>query len=273
MSAGLPLLAKKIRRDIVEMAIAAGRGHIASAFSLVEMLLVLYENILHVSPDNPNDPDRDRLILSKGHGCLALYAILAHMGFFPRDELWRFGQVDSILGGHPERSKIPGVEASTGALGHGLSIGVGIALAAKMDERRYRTFVIVGDGECNEGTVWEAALSAAKHQLGALTVLVDYNKMQSYGRTSEVLELEPFADKWQAFGFRVFQADMNAPEHFAAIMASCTEIIGRQPNAIICHTVKGKGVSFVENNPHWHHRSRLSDDEIHRLRAELNRVD
>lgn len=270
MDAGFPLLAKKIRRDIVEMAIAAGRGHIASAFSLVEMLLVLYQNVLHVSPANPNDPDRDRLILSKGHGCLALYAVLANAGFFPRDELWRFGQAESILGGHPERSKVPGVEASTGALGHGLSIGVGIAMAAKMDGRCYRTFVVVGDGECNEGTIWEAALSAAKHQLSALTVLVDYNKMQSYGRTRDVLELEPFADKWQAFGCRVFQVDMNAPQQLAETLVFCTENVGQQPNVIVCHTIKGKGVSFVENNPQWHHRSRLTDDEIRRLRSELD---
>ncbi len=260
--------AKRIRRDIIETVIAAGRGHIAPAFSLVEILLVLYNDILNVHPDRVDDPDRDRLILSKGHGCLALYAVLARQDFFPVEELQRFCREEGILGGHPEHRKIPGVEATTGALGHGLSIGLGMALAARLEERSFRVFVIVGDGECNEGSIWEAALSAAKHGLDNLIVLVDYNKMQSYGAVDDVVGLEPFAEKWRAFGFAVHEADMEHPEVLRQVLLGLPFEPGR-PNAVICHTIKGKGVSFVENNPAWHHRTRLSEAEIAALRAAL----
>ncbi len=164
---------------------------------------MLYDDVLRIDPKNPRDPERDRAILSKGHGCLALYALLADRGFFPLSELDDFCGTDSILGGHPEYGMVPGVEASTGALGHGLSIGVGLALAARMRGRAYRTFVLMGDGEINEGSVWEAAMGAAKHGLDNLVALIDYNKLQSYGPTDYVLPLEPLADKWRSFGFVV----------------------------------------------------------------------
>ena len=198
---------KALRRTIVKTIETARRGHVGSAFSLVEILRVLYDDILRCDPANPRWAERDRCILSKGHGCLALYAILADKGFFPASELWKFCKPDGILGGHPEYGKVPGVEASTGSLGHGLSIGIGFALHARMSHAPWRVFVVVSDGESNEGSVWEAALCAAKHRLSQLTVLVDYNKQQSYGSTFEVLDLEPFAQKWRAFGSAVTEVD------------------------------------------------------------------
>jgi len=258
-------LGRKTRRDMIDMVIAAGRGHVASAFSLVEILLVLYNEILRFDPKRHDWPDRDRLILSKGHGCLALYAILADHGFFPREALKHYCAPKGILGGHPERHKVPGVEASTGALGHGLSIGVGMALAAKRDGRDYRVFVVVGDGECDEGSVWEAALSASKHRLDNLTVLIDYNKQQSYGDVAEVLPLEPFADKWRAFGFETGEADMKRPQELRDLLTH----VSAGPRAVICHTIKGQGVSFMERNLHWHHKGKLTETEIINLFNEL----
>lgn len=257
---------RRIRRTITEMVIAAGRGHVGSAFSLVEILLVLYKEILRVDPKNPAWPDRDRLILSKGHGCLALYPILSELGFFPAEELLKYCRPKGILGGHPEHHKIPGVEASTGALGHGLSIGIGMAMAARMDARPPKVFVILGDGECDEGSVWEAAMHASKHKLDNLVVLVDYNKQQSYSDVAEVLPLEPFADKWRAFGFRVDEADMERPHDLAALLKK-TGFAG--PRVIICHTIKGKGISFIERNLHWHHKGKLTEVEIENIFNEL----
>lgn len=260
-------LGKKIRRDIADALIAAGRGHLGSAFSLVEILIVLYMDILKVDPKNPNWKDRDRLILSKGHGCLALYSTLAHLGFFPKEELKNFCKPEGLLGGHPEHGKIPGVEASTGALGHGLSIGVGMALAARMDGKSHQVCVVLGDGECDEGSVWEAALHASKHGLDNLTALVDYNKQQSYSEVSEVLPLEPFLDKWRAFGFDAYEADMDRPQELLNILRT-PKAKGR-PRAVICHTIKGKGVSFIEKNLHWHHKTKLTETEIVNLYNEL----
>ena len=239
----------------------AGRGHPASAFSVVEILRSLYYHILKYDSDNPRWNKRDRCILSKGHGCLALYAILADKGFFPKCELDKFCKKNGILGGHPEQNKIPGVEASTGSLGHGLSIGIGMALNSKIDNNNYRVFVITGDGECNEGSVWEAALCAGKHKLSNLTVLIDYNKQQSYGSTSEIQELEPFSNKWESFGFAVKEInghDMNI------LTRSLQDLPFKKnkPNALICHTVKGKGISFMENNLSWHHKSKLTSENI-----------
>jgi len=252
---------KDIRRSIIKMVEAGGRGHIGPAMSLVEMLRVLYDSFLRYRSDEPLWPDRDRLILSKGHGCLALYATLAHKGFFPQDELVTFGKANSRLGGHPEWRKIPGIEASTGALGHGLPIGVGMALAAKIRKQDYRVVVITGDGEINEGSVWEAAMSAAKHKLSNLSVFVDYNKLQAYGPTCEVLDLEPLTDKWRSFGFQVEEVDghdVNALEHLMTRLP----LNSQKPTAVICHTIKGKGLPFAESNAEWHHKSGLSLEEI-----------
>lgn len=259
-------LGRQTRKTITEMVIAAGRGHVGSAFSIVETLLVLYKAILRVDPKNPHWEDRDRLILSKGHGCLALYPILCELGFFPREELLKYCKPDGILGGHPEHQKIPGVEASTGALGHGLSIGIGMALAARLNRRDYGVYVIVGDGECDEGSIWEGALSASKHGLSNLTVLVDYNKQQSYGDVSEVLPLEPFADKWRAFGFETLEAHMDRP---AELEDALKKPRSGAPRVVITHTIKGKGISFIEKNLSWHHKGKLTPLEIENIFNEL----
>lgn len=247
---------------------AGKRGHVASAFSVVEILRVLYDDVLRYDPHSPRWPDRDRFILSKGHGCLALYVLLAEKGFFPEAELWKFCRSDGILGGHPEYGKVPGVEASTGSLGHGLSISLGMAIHARRTRATYRIFVVVSDGEANEGSLWEAALCASKHRLSNLTVLVDYNKQQSYGTTYEVLDLEPFADKWRAFGFAVEEVDGHSAGELRAALARVPFHPDR-PSLIICHTVKGKGVGFVENNLQWHHKSRVTDEEVRSLLAAL----
>ncbi|MDW8308969.1 MAG: transketolase [Verrucomicrobiales bacterium] len=259
---------RHLRRQIVRALEKGGRGHVGSAFSLVEMLRVLYDEVLRYDPKNPRWPERDRFILSKGHGCLALYVLLAEKGFFPEEELWKFCKADGILGGHPEAGKIPGVEASTGSLGHGLPIGVGMALAARMDGAPHRVFVVVSDGESNEGSLWEAALCAAKHRLSNLTVLVDYNKQQSYSTTYEVLDLEPFAEKWRAFGFAVEEVDGHSVSALRAVLAR-VPFDPNKPSAIICHTIKGKGVSFVENNLSWHHKNKVTPEEIRSLLAAL----
>jgi len=257
---------RTLRLAIVDAFASAGRGHLGSAFSLVEILRVLYDDILRFDPARPRWPGRDRMILSKGHGCLALYAILADKGFFPAAELARFCAPEGILGGHPEYGKVPGVEASTGSLGHGLSIGVGMALALRGQDRR--VFVLDSDGECDEGSLWEAALHAAKHRLDQLTVLVDYNHMQSYGTTAEVLPLDPLGAKWEAFGFAVAEVDGHDPAALRAVLGRTPLRAGR-PSAIICHTVKGKGVPFLEGNAKWHHKTKASEQEISALRAAL----
>lgn len=257
-----------LRHQVVKIFACSRRGHLGAAFSLIEILRVLYDDILRYDSSRPSWPDRDRCILSKGHGCLALYVILADKGFFPEAELWKFCAAEGILGGHPDYGKVPGVEASTGSLGHGLSIGVGFALNAKIDSAGHRVFVVLGDGECNEGSVWEAALSAGNRKVSNLTVLVDYNKQQSYDSTFSVQDLEPFADKWRSFGFAVGEVD----GHDISALKDALDRLPfepEKPSAIICHTVKGKGVDFAENNLLWHHKSRISDEDIEALHRAL----
>jgi transketolase len=258
----------ELRREILRIVHSSRRGHINSAFSLVEILRVLYDDVLRVDPARPDWPDRDRFILSKGHGCLALYPVLAEKGFFPKEHLATFCASGSILGGHPQAGKVPGVEASTGSLGHGLPIGVGFALNARLDGRDYRTFVLLGDGECDEGSVWEAALCAGKHRLASLTVLVDYNKMQCYGTTREVQDLEPFAAKWRAFGFATREVDGHDVRALRRLLRA-TPFDERKPSAIVCHTVKGRGIPKLEENAGWHHKSKISDEEMQSLAYEL----
>lgn len=264
LSSGLDDRSIDLRRAVVRTLDASRRGHLASALSLVEIVRVLYDDVLRYDPQNPKWPHRDRCILSKGHGCLTLYVMLAEKGFFPESELNRFCKSDGILGGHPDYEKVPGIEASTGSLGHGLSIGIGFALNARYEKMDYRTFVIVGDGECNEGSIWEAAMCAGKHRLSNLTVVVDYNKQQSYSTTYKVQNLEPFAAKWRSFGFAV--REVNGHDVGALrFVFSGVPFEPDRPNAIICHTVKGKGIGFVERNLAWHHKSRISDEDIQAL--------
>ncbi len=253
-----------LRRRIVRMMVDAGRGHLASALSLVEILRVLYDDILHYDPLNPNCPGRDRLILSKGHGCMALYMMLAEKGFFPESELSLFCQFEGILGGHPEYPRVPGVEASTGSLGHGPSIGLGLALNAKHDKNGARVFVIIGDGEANEGSVWEAVLSCAKHRTDNYTMIVDYNKQQSYGTTREVLDLEPISAKWKAFGWAVTEVDGHDVRQLKRVFSDLPLEAGK-PSVVICHTIKGAGIDCVEHDLTWHHKSRLKEEELRAL--------
>lgn len=258
----------ELRRTILRILSFSRRGHLGAAFSLVEIMRVLYDRILHYDAGNPSLPDRDRCILSKGHGCLALYAILADKGFFPEEALWRFCQNGAILGGHPERGRIPGVEASTGSLGHGLSMGIGFALNARLEGISHRVFVIMGDGESNEGSVWEGAMCAGKYGLDHLTVIIDYNRMQSYGPVDQVQELEPYGDKWRSFGFGVSEIDGHDPTALFNRLSSLPIEPGK-PSAVICKTVKGMGIGRAENNPKWHHKSRISDSEMAALFLEL----
>jgi transketolase len=256
-----------LRHAIVDALIGGRRGHVGSSFSLVEILRVLYDDVLRFRPREPRWPDRDRCILSKGHGCLALYAILADKGFFPRSELALQCTPGALLGGHPD-PHIPGVEASTGSLGHGLGLGVGMALAARMRGASHRVFAIMGDGETQEGSVWEAALVASKYALDKLVAVIDYNKLQSYGPVSDVLPLEPLAEKWRAFGFAVREVDGHDVEALRATFAALPFENGK-PNVVIAHTVKGKGISFAENDADWHHKATVDAEMGARLRAAL----
>jgi transketolase len=256
-----------LRRRVLDVLADSRRGHVASAFSLLEIVRVLYDEVLRYDPARPDWDARDRFVFSKGHGCLALYVLLAEKGFFPESELRRVCEFEALLGGHPEHFN-PGVEASTGSLGHGLSLAVGMALAARIDRKTHRVFALLGDGECAEGSVWEAALSASKHGLDNLTVLVDRNHFQCYGPTEEVGPLEPFADKWRSFNFAVRECDGH---DVAALGEALSELPYRRgrPSALICHTRKGKGVPSMEQSPDWHHTNKISDEALASLYREL----
>src|SRR5215470_18919358 len=259
---------KELRRLAVRALHGGERGHVGSSMSLVEIMRVLYDDILRYRPQQPDWRERDRMILSKGHGCIALYVMLADKGFIPIDTLDTFCRRDSILGGHPEAAKVPGVEASTGALGHGLSVGVGMALAARIEKRDSRIIVVMGDGEINEGSVWEAALCAGKHKLSNLTAVVDYNKIQSAGPTREIQDLEPLLDKWRAFNFAAADVDGHDVNSLSNVFRRLP-LSGDKPSAIICHTVKGKGIPFAEHDANWHHKSKIANDTIAKLNAAL----
>jgi len=255
-----------LRRLIVRGLAGGERGHVGSSMSLVEILRVLYDDILRFRADEPKWPQRDRMILSKGHGCLALYAVLADKGFIPVETLDTFCRRDSILGGHPEAAKVPGVEASTGSLGHGLSYGIGMALAAGIEKRDSRVMVVMGDGEIDEGSVWEAALCAGKHRLSKLTAIVDYNKIQSAGPTREVQDLEPLLDKWRAFNFAAIDVDGHDVAALRNVFRRLP-LAPDRPSAVICHTVKGKGIAFAENDANWPHKSNIGQDVASQLHA------
>ncbi len=265
---GLDARSLYLRRLVVRTLEGGGRGHIGSSMSLIEILRVLYDDVLRHRPAEPHWPARDRMILSKGHGCLALYVLLADKGYFGLDALDTFCRRDSILGGHPEAGKVPGVEASTGALGHGLSVGLGMALALRARKSDSRVFVVMGDGEINEGSVWEAAMCAGKHGVAHLTALVDYNKIQSAGPTREIQDLEPLADKWRAFGFAVEEVDGHDVAALRRLLARLP-LAADRPTAVICHTVKGKGIAFAENDANWHHKAKIGGDLVGRMYGAL----
>lgn len=246
-------LARRIRGHALRMVHAAKSSHIGSCLSIADILAVLYAEILRINPRRPDDPDRDRFILSKGHAAAALYAALAEADFFPVEELASYCREGSMLTGHVSHA-VPGVEVSTGSLGHGLSIGVGMALAARADRRNGRVFCLLSDGECDEGSIWEAILFAPHHRIDNLVAIVDYNKIQSFGSVSDVLDLSPFADKWLAFGWHVIELDGHDLDVLATAMRAIPAAIGK-PTAIIAHTIKGRGVSFMEDRLEWHYKS------------------
>ena len=258
-----------LRRKVLDIFLNAGRGHLLSAFSCLDIISVLYDSVLQVRPDEPDWPLRDRFILSKGHGALALYTILSENLFFSGEELETFCNFASKAGGHPERNALPGIEASTGSLGHGPSLGVGMALAARLDRRASRVFVLCGDGETNEGSVWEACLYASKYALTNFTLLIDYNKQQSWGNINDIMPLEPYADKFRAFGFAVEEVDGHDTSALRETF-SRLPFHPEKPSCLICHTTRGKGIPFLEGNLDWHHKARLSTAERSALESALH---
>lgn len=255
----LSRLARAVRRRDLQMVHDAKLGHIGGDLSAADILVTLYFGVLNVDPHAPNDPERDRFILSKGHCAGALYTTLAHANFFPLDELNTFVQPLSRLNGHPDRNKVPGVETNTGPLGHGLPVAVGAALAAKLTHERWRVFVLTGDGELQEGSNWEAAMSASHYRLDNLTVIVDRNRLQQGDWTERTMHLDPLADKWRAFGWSVQEVDGHDYALLLETFAHMPFELGK-PNCIIANTHKGKGVSFMQDKAAWHHRVPTSEE-------------
>ena len=253
-------LAAKLRANVIDMSHAAKAAHLASALSCIDIISVLYESVLNIRPHEPKWSDRDRFILSKGHAATALYAALAHKGFITEEDLTTYGHAGSMLEEHPT-PKLAGVEAATGSLGHGLPIGCGIALAARIKAQQYRTFVLMSDGECNEGSVWEACLFAAANRLGNLCAFVDFNKWQATGRSREVLGLDPLADKFRSFGWDVHEIDGHDHQQILGAIGKVSHDYSK-PTMVVSHTVKGKGVSFMEDDNNWHYRVPTSDEVL-----------
>ena len=259
--------ARAIRVHDLRMVYGAGLGHIGGEFSAIDILATLYFRILRVNPSDPTAPDRDRFVLSKGHSAAALYATLAEAGFFPTDELSTFMAPMSRLNGHPDRNKVPGVETNTGPLGHGLPVAVGMALAARMDGSSRRTFVLAGDGELQEGSMWEAAMAAGHFGLDSLTVIVDRNGLQQGDFTERTMRLEPLAEKWRAFGWAVREADGHDHADLIKVLESVPFEWGK-PSCVIAHTHKGYGISFATDRVEWHHHV-PNEDEFERALDEL----
>jgi transketolase len=247
----LTQIANDLRCLVVKMVYRAGSGHIGGSLSAADMMAALYFGTLRIDPARPEWEERDRFILSKGHACPILYAALARRGYFPIEELWTLRRVGSRLQGHPDRIKTPGVDATTGSLGQGISHAVGAALSARLKCQGYRVYVMVGCGESQEGQVWEAAMSASHYELGNLTVLHDYNGRQIDGANPEVMSIAPVPDKWRAFGWHVVEIDGHDMGQIVDALDKAKETLD-QPTAIVAHTIKGKGVSFMEDRSEWH---------------------
>jgi transketolase len=247
----LKKLTVSVRRDIVEMIYRVNSGHPGGSLSATELVTALYFNIMNYDAQNPHWADRDRFILSKGHACPVLYSCMARAGFFPYEELKTLRRIDSRIQGHPEVRKLPGIEASTGSLGQGLSIGTGLALGAKLQGKSYRTYVLTGDGELDEGQVWEAALFAGNKKIDNLVAIVDNNGQQLDGWVKDIMPLGPLADKWKSFNWEVIEIDGHDMQQVLDAFAKA-ETIKEKPTVIIAHTIKGKGVSFMENNLEFH---------------------
>ena len=269
-SSDLTEKARWLRCELFEMVMRQKKGHIPSSFSCADILTALYYGgIVRYTPGNADAPDRDRVIISKGHAAMALYPILADIGYFPKEELTRFTQPGGLLGMYAD-FRIPGIEGISGSLGHGVGMGAGMALAARMDKRDYRTFVILGDGECYEGSIWESAMFAAHHKLDNLVTIVDRNALCILGQTEELLELGDLEDKWRSFGWHAVTANGHS---FNSILNALSNVGGTKgrPLAIIANTVKGKGISFMEGRSEWHNRM-PSEEQIALARAELGIV-
>jgi transketolase len=247
-------LADRIRRHAIEMTHRGKSSHVGSILSIADILGVLYGEVLNVYPDDPRHPDRDRFILSKGHAGAGVYAALAEIGFFDPELLKQHYQNGSIFSGHVSHKGVPGVEFSTGSLGHGLGVATGMAMAAKLSGKGHRVHAVLSDGECDEGSNWEAILFAAHNKLGNLTASVDYNKLQSLKPVSETLGLEPFTDKWRSFGWHVADVDGHDHDQLLAAYAAANAETDR-PSVVICNTTKGNGISFMENSVLWHYRT------------------
>ncbi len=263
----LEALARKLRFRIVRTSHLSGTPHLGSCLSCLDLLVYLYWNALRIDPNNPTAELRDRFILSKGHAAPALFQVLAERGFFAVDDLENYGEDGSLFGEHPPTpSHLGGIEAATGSLGHGLPMALGMALAARISSRPYRVYAVLSDGECNEGSVWEAALLAAAQKVSNLTIAIDYNKWQATGRSNEVLGLAPLADKWKAFGWCVTEIDGH---DFGSIAQAVTaNAHDPRPKAIIANTIKGRGVSFMEDDNNWHYRI-PNAEEVHKAATEL----
>lgn len=254
---------REIRKSIVKMVHNAGVSHIGAAFSMIEILYTLYFKIMNLDPRNPQDPNRDIFVLSKGHGSAGLYATLAHRGYFPIEDLMTYCINDGKLPGHLDKDSCPGVEVSAGSLGHGMPVALGIALARKNSKQK--VFCIIGDGECNEGSIWESAMLAPSLGLNNFTLIIDFNKIQSFGRTNDIIDQTNLAERWASFGWDTVEIDgHNLKEIEAALIKPSLK-----PKAIIAHTVKGKGVSFMEDQLLWHYKS-PSDEQLKQALEELS---
>lgn len=261
----LKRIAVEIRCDIIEMTCEAGAGHPGGSLSAADIVAALYFRIMRIDPQRPDWPDRDRFILSKGHACPVWYAALAERGYFDKSHLRTLRKLDSILQGHPDMRKTPGIDMTAGSLGHGLSAGVGMALAGRLLQKGYHVWVIVGDGEVQEGSIWEAAMAAAKWKLDNLTAILDRNHLQNDDCVDTEMPVEPLADKWRAFGWEVVEIDGHDMEQIVRVLEWARDFRGR-PAMIIAHTIKGKGVSFMENQVVWHGKAPCREEAEQALR-------
>jgi transketolase len=263
-----------MKKKTIELTRIAGGGHVGGALSMMDVVVALHYHIMKLDSKKPRWEERDRFVLSKGHGGIGLCPVLCDLGFFPEEDMANFNQLDSPFGIHPDMHKIPGIEMSTGSLGHGLSVAVGMGLGRRLDNAEWRVFCLLGDGECNEGTVWEAAMAAAHYKLGCLTAIVDRNMMCIDGPTESVMSLEPFADKWRAFGWNTVEIDGHNMSEIVDTFENMPPPTSDKPNAVIAKTVKGKGISFMENEPAWHYggiddeKAEICDRDLEAARPE-----
>ncbi|MGQ9629258.1 MAG: transketolase [bacterium] len=265
----LIVIAKELRMDVIKMLGKVKTGHPGGSLSAADIVSALYFHQMRVDPRNPRWEDRDRLVLSKGHAAPVVYAALAKAGFFPREELWTLRQIGSILQGHPDMNKTPGIDMTSGSLGQGLSVGIGMALGGRLNGKSYRVYVLLGCGEIQEGQVWEAAMAAVHYKIDTITAIMDYNAVQLDGPNAEVMSIEPVIDKWRSFGWKVFEIDGHNMGQILDALDEAVSVRGG-PAIVVAHTVKGKGVSFMEGKHQWH-GAPMNDDQAKAALEELMR--